>query len=53
MMGEFKSKSKSVVMESESESSEGVMFSVSGSVSVVCVSSKECVEWLVRSVSFK
>ena len=52
MMGEFKSKSKSVV-ESESESSVGVMFSVSGSVSVVCVSSKECVEWLVRSVSFK
>ena len=49
--GEFKSKSKSVV-ESESESSAGVMCRTSESVSVVCDSSKECVEWL-GSVSFK
>ena len=52
-MGEFKSKSKSEV-ESESESSKGVMCrtSESESVSVVCDSSKECVEWS-GSVSFK
>ena len=50
-MGEFKSKSKSEG-ESGSESSKGVMCRTSESVSVVCDSSKECVEWL-GSVSFK
>ena len=43
VVDEFKSKSKSVV-ESESGSSEGVMFRMSESVSVVCDSFIECVE---------
>ena len=50
-MGEFRSKSKSEV-ESESGSSEGVIFRMSESENVVCESFKECVEWL-GSVSFK
>ena len=49
VMGEFKSKSKSVEV---SESSVSVMCRTSESVRVMCESFKVCVEWS-GSVSFK